>query len=68
MAFPMEMDGFSQRGWIVSHKVVAEASGVGKRGIHRSIIHPKFGSFILLGTVLVDVDIEAPGAPLDYNP
>lgn len=68
MAFPMEMDGFSQRGWIVSHKLVAEAAGMGKRGIHRSIIHPKFGSFILLGTVLIDVDIEAPGMPLDYNP
>lgn len=68
MAFPMEMDGFSQRGWIVSHKLVAEASGMGKRGVHRSVIHPQFGSFILLGTVLVDIDIDAPGTPLDYNP
>jgi ferredoxin len=42
-------------------------------GIHRSLIHPKFGSFVLLGTVLVaqDVDrqdLEATSKPLDFNP
>lgn len=68
MAFPMEFDKYPERGWVVSHKLIAEAAGVGKRGIHRSVIHPKFGSFILLGTVLVDLDIEAPSKPLDYNP
>ncbi|MFB6450197.1 SCP2 sterol-binding domain-containing protein [Bradyrhizobium tunisiense] len=68
MAFPMEFDRYPERGWVVSHKLVAEAAGMGKRGIHRSVIHPKFGSFILLGTVLVDLEIEAPATALDYNP
>ncbi|WP_332769226.1 SCP2 sterol-binding domain-containing protein [Phenylobacterium sp.] len=68
MAFPMEFDHYPERGWVISHKIVAEAAGLGKRGLHRSVIHPKFGSFILLGTVLVDLDIEAPATPLDYNP
>lgn len=68
MAFPMEFDRYPERAWVVSHKIVAEAAGLGKRGLHRSLIHPKFGSFILLGTVLVDLDVEAPAMPLDYNP
>ncbi len=68
MAFPMEMDNFPERGWIVSHKRVAEAAGLGRMGIHRSLIHPKFGSFVLLGTVLIAADVEAAPEPLDYNP
>jgi len=54
MAFPMEMDRFPGRTWIVSHKRVAEAAGLGKMGLHRNLIHPRFGNFILLGTVAVD--------------
>ncbi len=68
MAFPMEMENFPERGWIVSHKRVAEAAGLGKMGIHRSLIHPKFGSFVLLGTVLIGQDFDETSKPLDFNP
>ena len=68
MAFPMEMDRFPERGWVVSHKRVAEAAGLGKMGLHRSLIHPKFGSFVLLGTVLVAADVGAQAKPLDFSP
>lgn len=68
MAFPMEMDGFPERGWVVSHKRAAEAAGLGKMGIHRSLIHPRFGSFVLLGTVLIAAEIDSVGQPLDFNP
>ena len=68
MAFPMEMESFPERGWIVSHKRVAEAAGLGKMGIHRSLIHPKFGSFVLLGTVLIAEEVDAHAAPLAFNP
>ena len=68
MAFPMEMERFPERGWIVSHKRVAEAAGLGRMGIHRSIIHPKFGSFILLGTVLIAQDFDETSKPLEFNP
>jgi ferredoxin len=69
MGFPMEM-GLVGTGkiWIVSHKTVAVAAGLGHMGIHRNVIHPKFGNFILLGTVLVDVRISEYQQPLDYNP
>jgi ferredoxin len=37
-------------------------------GIHRNVIHPRFGNFILLGTVLLDAEVTAYDQPIDYNP
>lgn len=68
MGFPMEMDRFPGKIWVVSHKPVAVAAGLGRMGIHRNIIHPKFGSFILLGTVLIDADVSWYDKPLEYDP
>jgi Fe-S-cluster-containing hydrogenase component 2 len=69
VGFPMEMDRFPEGYiWVVSHKPIAEAAGMGKMGIHRNVIHPRFGNFILLGTVVVDTPISAYARPLDYNP
>lgn len=67
--FPMEIDRFLEDEiWVVGHKPIAVAAGLGKMGIHRNVIHPKFGNFILLGTVLLDTEISAYGAPIEYNP
>lgn len=69
MGFPMEMDRFPDgKIWVVSHKPVAVAAGLGHMGIHRNVIHPQFGNFILLGTVLVAAEATAYDQPLDYNP
>jgi len=68
MGFPMEMDRHPGKIWVVSHKPVAVAAGLGHMGIHRNLIHPRFGSFVLLGTVLVGADVTTQGTPLDYNP
>jgi ferredoxin len=68
MGFPMEMDRFPGKVWVVSHKPVAVAAGLGQMGIHRNVIHPKFGSFILLGTILLDAEVTAYDRPIDYNP
>jgi Fe-S-cluster-containing hydrogenase component 2 len=63
------MDRFSKgKAWVVSHKPVAVAAGLGHMGIHRNVIHPKFGNFILLGTILMDTEVTAHNSPLDYNP
>ncbi len=66
--FPMEMDKFPGRIWVVAHKPVAVAAGLGVMGIHRNVIHPKFGNFILLGTIVVDAPISHYGEPLNYSP
>ena len=64
MGFPMEMDQFPGKIWVVSHKPVAVAAGLGQIGIHRNVIHPQFGNFILLGTILVELE----STPLDDRP
>ena len=68
MGFPLEMDAFPGKIWVVSHKTVAIAAGLGQMGIHRNVIHPKFGNFILLGTILVDATVSNTNRPIDYNP
>jgi ferredoxin len=68
MGFPMEMDRYPGKIWSISHKPVAEAAGLGVIGLHRNVIHPKFGNFILLGTVVVDREISGYGAPLAESP
>lgn len=66
--FPMEADRWGAKMWVISHKPIAVAAGLGHMGIHRNVIHPKFGNFVLLGTVLVDAEVTAYSRPLDYNP
>ena len=68
MGFPMEMDQFPGKIWVVSHKPVAVAAGLGMMGIHRNVIHQKFGNFILLGTILIESEVSEYGQPIDYNP
>jgi Fe-S-cluster-containing hydrogenase component 2 len=69
MGFPMEMDRFpGEKIWVVSHKPVAVAAGLGHMGIHRNVIHPRFGNFILLGTVLIGAEATAYDHPISYNP
>ncbi len=70
MGFPMEMDRFPGKVWMVSHKPIAVAAGLGHMGIHRMVIHPKFGNFILLGTIVTDLELaaEEEGAAIDFNP
>lgn len=67
-SFPMEMDQFPGKVWVVSHKPVAVAAGLGHMGIHRLVIHPKFGNFISLGTILIDSAVTDYTHPIDYNP
>jgi epoxyqueuosine reductase QueG len=68
MGFPMEMDRFPEKVWVVSHKPVAVAAGLGMMGLHRNVIHPKFGNFILLGTILIAAEVSETNNPIAYNP
>ena len=68
MGFPMEMDRFPGKIWVVAHKPVAVAAGLGQMGIHRNVIHPKFGNFILLATILIDAEISEQSRPHRLQP
>ena len=68
MGFPMEMDNFPGRLWAVSHKPIAQAAGLGRIGIHRNLIHPRFGNFILLGTILLADEVTETDREIDFDP
>jgi NAD-dependent dihydropyrimidine dehydrogenase PreA subunit len=68
VGFPMEADRWGSKMWVISHKPVAVAAGLGRMGIHRNVIHPTFGNFILLGTVVTDAEVSEYSQPIDYNP
>ncbi len=69
VAFPMEANRFpDEKTWVISYKPIAVAGGLGHMGIHRNVIHPRFGNFILLGAVLVAAEVSEQQQPLDYNP
>lgn len=66
--FPMDIDLWPGKMWPVSHKPVAEAAGMGLMGKHRLLIHPRFGSYITLGTILIDRPVSRYDKPLEFNP
>lgn len=69
VGFPMETDNWgSGKIQVLSHKLMAVEAGLGKMGLHRNVIHPVFGSFVLLNTVLIDAEVEEYDSSLDYNP
>ena len=68
VTFPMEAHRLPARSWAVSHKPIAVAAGLGHMGIHRCVIHPRFGSFVGLGTILTEAVITPYSRPLDWNP
>jgi ferredoxin len=69
MGFPMDVQAPpSQVSWAIAHKVVAVEAGMGHMGTNRNIIHPRFGNFVLLETILIDAEVDTYDQPLDYNP
>ncbi|HEV2443838.1 MAG TPA: 2Fe-2S iron-sulfur cluster-binding protein [Steroidobacteraceae bacterium] len=68
MGFPMEMYQTGGAIWVVSHKPVAIEAGLGHMGIHRNLIHPRLGNFVLLGTVLLECEATGYDHPIEYNP
>ncbi|GMT48820.1 MAG: 4Fe-4S ferredoxin [bacterium] len=68
MGFPMDADRWPGKIWYVSHKVMAVQAGIGQMGIHRNVIHPKYGNFIILDSILIDTQLDQYGQPLTENP
>jgi epoxyqueuosine reductase QueG len=66
--FPMDVSKWPGKMWSVSHKTVAIAAGMGHLGHNRLLIHPIFGNFVVLGTLLINREVSGYDKPLDYNP
>ena len=58
------VDWTAERGHL-SHRAVAELAGLGWRGRNNLLVHPEFGSRIRLATVLTDLPLDGPSAPLE---
>lgn len=65
--FPMDMGRFPGKTWNVSHKVMAVESGLGHMGLNRLVIHPVYGNFIRLTSVLIDAELDRYGSPLETS-
>jgi len=69
MGFPMDVQAPpGQISWAIAHKVVAVEAGMGHMGTNRNVIHPRFGNFVLLETIMIDSEVDTYDQPLDYNP
>lgn len=66
--FPMDLENWPAKMWPLSHKPVAVEAGLGHIGHHRLVIHPRFGNFIILGTILLNREVTEYDRPLDFNP
>ena len=54
--------------WPLSHKLVAQAAGLGVIGTSRNFLHKKFGAYCLIDTVVTNLEFDALDAPVDWNP
>lgn len=66
--YPLETARWPEKMWAVAHKPVAVAAGLGRMGRHRLVVHPHFGSFVFLGTLLVDREATRYDGPLAEDP
>ena len=64
----MDMLKWPGKMWTVSHKPIAAAAGLGQIGHHRLLIHPVFGSYMCIGTMLIDVAVSKYNHPIEFNP
>ncbi|MBM3298577.1 MAG: SCP2 sterol-binding domain-containing protein [Deltaproteobacteria bacterium] len=66
--FPFEVERWPGKMWLTSDKVLAEQAGLGRMGWNRLILHPKFGSTVVFGTILLDAESTRYDQPLEVNP
>jgi epoxyqueuosine reductase QueG len=64
----MAMDRFPGKIWDVSHKIIACEAGLGNMGMNRLVLHPKYGSCVLLDSILIDATLDEYDKPLERNP
>ncbi|MBI4773426.1 MAG: SCP2 sterol-binding domain-containing protein [Deltaproteobacteria bacterium] len=66
--FPMDLEHWPGKMWPVSHKPVAVEAGLGRLGLNRLLLHPQFGNFVVIGTLLLDREAESYDHPIDFDP
>jgi len=56
--------------WPLSHKLVAQAAGLGVIGTSRNFLHREYGAYCLIDTVITNLELpaEAYARPMEWNP
>ena len=54
--------------WPLSHKLVAQAAGLGVIGTSRNFLHKRFGAYCLIDTVVTNLEFASYDAPEPWNP
>lgn len=54
--------------WPLSHKLVAQAAGLGIIGTSRNFLHPRFGAYCLIDTVVTNLEFPEYDTAIDWNP
>ena len=66
--WPMDLTRWPGRIWDISHKIMAVEAGMGKMGLNRLVLHPRYGAFVQLQSILIDAELDAYGRPLEEDP
>jgi len=67
-SWPMDLNRWPGKIWDVSHKIMATEAGLGQMGMNRILLHPRFGAFIQLNSILIDAELDEYGTSLKENP
>jgi Fe-S-cluster-containing hydrogenase component 2/putative sterol carrier protein len=54
--------------WPLSHKLVAQAAGLGVIGLSRNFLHRRFGAYCLIDTVVTNLEFSDLDQPTEWNP
>jgi epoxyqueuosine reductase QueG len=69
IGWPMEVgQRWADKIWPLSHKLVAQAAGLGVIGTSRNFLHRKLGAYCLIDTVVTNLELEAYDGRVDWNP
>ena len=66
--WPMAMDRYPGKIWDVSHKIMAVEAGLGHMGLNRLLLHPEYGSCVVLESILIDGVMDEYDHPVEENP
>jgi epoxyqueuosine reductase QueG len=67
-SWPMELNRWPGKIWDISHKILAVEAGLGQMGLNRIVLHPQYGAFIQLSSILIDAELDEYSRPLAENP
>ena len=66
--FPFEMTRWPERVWLTCDKLFAVEAGLGHMGLNRLVLHPRYGSAIVLTSIFLSENCDHYDQPIDYNP